>query len=119
VASDIQRTRSIIAVQGLASAYERTWTKKLEDGEVMWLRDLLKEDIPLARILTFEYNSTWIDNPANVSLKHCAQDLLQAIIWDRSHRGENSMCKTMVWAQCFSALVAATALTSAIRVGDL
>jgi hypothetical protein len=84
-------------VQGLASSYERTWTKKLEDGtEVMWLRDLLKEDIPLARILTFEYNSTWLENPANVSLKNCAQELLQAIIWDRSHRGENRMCKTMV-----------------------
>jgi hypothetical protein len=84
-------------VQGLASKYERTWTKNLKDGtKVMWLRDLLKEDIPLARILTFEYNSTWLENPANVSLKQCAQELLQAIIWDRSHRGENSMCKTMV-----------------------
>jgi len=109
-------------VQGLASAYERTWTKKLEDGTgVMWLRDLLKEDIPLARILTFEYNSTWLENPANVSLKHCAQELLRAIIWDRSHRGENGMCMTMVGYHTWlgSAIVPTTVLIIAIRAGGL
>ncbi|KAI9786679.1 MAG: hypothetical protein M1839_006230 [Geoglossum umbratile] len=95
-ASRPQPPVDIIAVQGLASAYERTWTKKAEDGtKVMWLKDLLPEDLPCARILTFEYNSNWIENPANVDLEQCAHDLLQAIIWDRSHRGEKRMCKTM------------------------
>ncbi|KAF8253065.1 hypothetical protein K440DRAFT_627253 [Wilcoxina mikolae CBS 423.85] len=90
----------IIAVQGLASSYEWTWNAVLEDGRnVMWLRDLLPSDLPEARILTFEYDSKWMqtkrDDPAFVTLEDCGKRLLQSVIWDRTHKYEDEMCKTM------------------------
>jgi hypothetical protein len=65
----------------------------------MWLRDLLPKDLPQARILTFEYDSKWLEDPANVTLRDCADQLLQSVLWDRSHHGDESMCKRMV---CFT-----------------
>jgi hypothetical protein len=93
---------SVIAVQGLAASYDWTWTKVLEDGSrVMWLRDLLPQDLPSARILTFEYDTKWLQNPSSVSLSDCADLLLESILWDRTHRGETKMCSTM--ASCAQA----------------
>jgi hypothetical protein len=89
-----------------------------EDGiekSVMWLKDLLPQDLPCARILTFEYNSEWMTKPANVTLEDCARQLLDAIIWDRTHKDKTKMCKAMVfchmalfttrliWAACYRA----------------
>lgn len=97
---------SIVAVQGLASEYERTWTRTTnEDGiekSVMWLKDLLPLDLPCARILTFEYNSKWMTRPASVTLEDCARQLLDAIRWDRAHKDKTKICKAMVF--CHSAL---------------
>lgn len=88
---------SIIAVQGLASTYERTWTKELQDGSrVMWLKDLLPKDLPSARILTFEYDSKWLNDPSHVSLRDCADRLIESIMWDRTHDGEATPCRHMV-----------------------
>ena len=87
----------MIAVQGLASTYEWTWKKRLDNGtHVMWLRDLLPKDLPLARILTFEYDSKWLEDPSFVSLGDCGARLLQSIIWDRTHQTESHMCPKMV-----------------------
>ncbi|OBT38828.1 hypothetical protein VE00_10774 [Pseudogymnoascus sp. WSF 3629] len=86
----------IIAVQGLASTYESTWTHKLSDGtSVMWLRDLLPVDLPDARIMSFEYDSNWLHNPSFVKLKDCGDRLLESIIWDRTHKGGQKMCPIM------------------------
>jgi hypothetical protein len=92
---------SIIAVQGLASTYEWTWTKELGDGSaVMWLRDLLPADLPDARIMSFEYDSKWLHDPSLVKLKDCGDRLLESIIWDRKHKGSKKMCPIMVFHTC-------------------
>ncbi|CCA76820.1 hypothetical protein PIIN_10806 [Serendipita indica DSM 11827] len=44
----------IIAIHGLDGHRERTWTA--ENG-ILWLRDLLKADIPNARILAYGYDA--------------------------------------------------------------
>jgi hypothetical protein len=88
---------SVIAVQGLASTYEWTWTKELSDGSsVMWLRDLLPADLPDARIMSFEYDSRWLHDPSLVTLEDCGDRLLESIIWDRTHKGSKQMCPIMV-----------------------
>jgi hypothetical protein len=57
--------RSIIAVHGFGSIPEKTWTIKVKDGDsqrtINWLadKDLLPSKIPNARIMTFNYESTW------------------------------------------------------------
>lgn len=48
---------SIVAVHGLGSSVETTWTH--ERSGKLWLRDFLSEDFPKARIMTFRHNSSW------------------------------------------------------------
>lgn len=98
IAMNILTAASIIAVQGLASTYEWTWTKELPDGsKVMWLRDLLPSNLPDSRVLSFEYDSRWLHDPSFVDLEACGDRLLESIIWDRTHRGSQHMCPIMVW----------------------
>ncbi|KAI9768347.1 MAG: hypothetical protein M1840_004955 [Geoglossum simile] len=86
----------IIVVQRLASTYERTWSKKLDDGSsFMWLRDLLPVDLPQARTMTFKYDSKWLKDPSFVSLRDCGDRLLKSILQDRTHRGKDKMCPIM------------------------
>ncbi|KAL6696427.1 ankyrin repeat-containing domain protein [Trichoderma pleuroticola] len=47
----------IIAVHGLGSSVETTWTHK--ESNKLWLRDFLPLDLPKARIMTYSHNSTW------------------------------------------------------------
>ena len=86
---------SVVAVQGLASNYETTWTA-YDEGKrpCMWLRDLLPLDLPAVRIQTFRYDSRWYDDPDYVSLRECGKRLLYALIADRTHRGQCNLCPT-------------------------
>ncbi len=92
---------SLVAIQGLAANYDWTWTKKPEKPEdgsrgVMWLRDLLPHDVPEARVLTFEYDSKWLKDPSLVSIRDCADRLIESVLWDRTHLGETKVCRHMV-----------------------
>ncbi|KAK3680915.1 hypothetical protein B0T22DRAFT_474365 [Podospora appendiculata] len=113
----------IVAVQGLAASYDWTWTKKMEDGSrVMWLRDLLPRDIPGARVLTFEYDSKWLNDPSLVSLRDCADRLIESVLWDRTHLGETKVCRHMarrpliLLGHSFGGLVVKMALVRAAAV---
>ncbi|KAI9770873.1 MAG: hypothetical protein M1839_002993, partial [Geoglossum umbratile] len=87
----------IIAIQGLGSNYRRTWVKKDADGQPrMWLREFLPNDIPRARICTFEYPSKCFEDPDFLSIADCGRLLLQSIVQDRCHRapdGSLQMCR--------------------------
>ncbi|KAK3320455.1 hypothetical protein B0T19DRAFT_477722 [Cercophora scortea] len=113
----------IVAVQGLAASYDWTWIKKMEDGSrVMWLRDLLPRDIPGARVLTFEYDSKWLKDPSLVSLRDCADRLIESVLWDRTHLGETKVCPQMarrpliLLGHSFGGLVVKMALVRAAAV---
>ncbi|KAI9774787.1 MAG: hypothetical protein M1840_000003 [Geoglossum simile] len=83
----------IIAVHGLAGTRATSWSVEEEDGErYHWLRSKLPKDLPVARILTFEYNSEWYENPSHVDLEECGAQLLRCIIQDRRHQGELLAC---------------------------
>jgi hypothetical protein len=90
---------SIIAVQGLGSSYEWTWSVPLpsdNQSRYYWLKQSLPRDLPNARILAFEYDSKWFGNPDKVTLEECGARLLRCIVQDRTHRGETQMCQSRV-----------------------
>lgn len=62
----------------------------------MWLRELLPQDRPDKRIMTFEYDSRWLHDPALVTLEDCGDRLLASVTWDRTHRNSELMCPVMV-----------------------
>jgi hypothetical protein len=45
---------SIVAIHGLDGHREKAWTAK---NGTMWLKDLLPEDIPASRILTYGFDA--------------------------------------------------------------
>ncbi|KAI5813225.1 hypothetical protein BZA77DRAFT_322065 [Pyronema omphalodes] len=57
--TDIQPVVDIVAVHGLKGDAFRTWTAPATETrkEVFWLRDLLPQEVPNARILTYGYDS--------------------------------------------------------------
>ncbi len=80
---------SIVAVQGLGASPYFTWVKKVpmenqEVKEVMWLKDLLPNHVPNARIATFSYLSDWYTYQKGVktSLRELGEQLLQELQHD-------------------------------------
>ena len=73
---------SIVAVHGLDGHLEKSWTA---DNGVLWLRDLLPERIPHARILTYGYDAytRGRDRLANESLHDLAKDLVSSLATER------------------------------------
>jgi len=53
VSNEIHTSGSIVAIHGLDGHRENSWTIK----NVLWLRDLLPNEIPTARILTYGYDA--------------------------------------------------------------
>lgn len=45
----------------------------------MWLRDFLPENVPNARILTYGYDSTLLNNNSNASILEFSQNFLEAL----------------------------------------
>ena len=73
---------SIVAVHGLDGHLEKSWTA---DNGTLWLRDLLPEKIPHARILTYGYDAytRGRDQLAKESLHDLAKDLVSSLATER------------------------------------
>ena len=69
---DIITVRSIVAVHGLDGHWEKTWSTK---AGVLWLRDLLPEVIPNARIISYGYGSR----------THGTTSVSEQYIWQHAH----------------------------------
>ncbi|GAD97538.1 hypothetical protein PTT_13354 [Paecilomyces variotii No. 5] len=84
----------IILVHGLSSKFQTTWAYKRTDGSrYHWVREKFPQDMPDARILTFEYPSRWYNDPVHTDLTECASELLRTVIRDRCHAGSPTMCR--------------------------
>lgn len=64
----------IIAIHGLGGNWDTTWTDP-KTG-VNWLKSLLVEDIPKARIMSYGYNSKEYFSKSNANIQDFALDLL-------------------------------------------
>ncbi|KAJ7023620.1 hypothetical protein C8F04DRAFT_1271190 [Mycena alexandri] len=86
----------IIAVQGLGSTYDWTWSAEVPGlrERYYWLRSSICREMPHARVLAFEYDTRWLGDTDNVSLSECGSRLLRAILQDQAHTGDSRMCPT-------------------------
>ncbi|KAH7303465.1 hypothetical protein B0I35DRAFT_179184 [Stachybotrys elegans] len=85
----------VIFVHGLGSKSSSTWTYKRKDGSrYNWLEEQFPKDMPDARVLIYEYESRWYDDPVHVDLKECAAQLLRTLINDRRHAHSQALCPT-------------------------
>jgi hypothetical protein len=73
---------SIVAIHGLDGHLKNSWTA---DNGTFWLRDLLPEKVPHARILTYGYDAYTHgrDQLANESVHDLAKDLLSSLATER------------------------------------
>ncbi|KAI9748141.1 MAG: hypothetical protein M4579_007306, partial [Chaenotheca gracillima] len=77
----------VVAVHGLGGGAFKTWTD--EKGNI-WLRDLLIEDLPGARIFTYGYNSAFLFSRETSTLREYARALLEAIRSERTSPEERT-----------------------------
>ena len=50
----------------------------------MWLRDLLPDVVPTARVATYSYESDWRNEDIKTSLRKCGEQLLNVLLQNRS-----------------------------------
>ncbi|KAE8443477.1 hypothetical protein EG329_001874 [Mollisiaceae sp. DMI_Dod_QoI] len=77
-------TIDVVAVHGLNSNAIHAWT---HEKKVMWLEDLLPEQLPNARIMTYGYNSSVYKDATSGRIQDHAKGLLNALDGQRSERG--------------------------------
>ena len=84
----------LVALHGLNGHYDRTWTATPKDEKaVNWLRDLLPEFVPHARIMSFGYNSTVRFSKSTSGIIDFAEELLAALMaWRLSGEEKKTTC---------------------------
>ncbi|KAK3396416.1 hypothetical protein B0T20DRAFT_320051, partial [Sordaria brevicollis] len=73
----------IIAVRGFHLATERPWTSP--DKGVMWLSDLLTEDYPDARVLSYNYEVNAVFTSNWAMFESAVADLVNQIVSVSEH----------------------------------
>ena len=80
----------IIAIHGLNGHPFKTWTFQEADGgrKCFWLKDLLLERLPGARIFTYSYNAAVSFSDSISSLHDWAENLLECLMVERNQPPE-------------------------------
>jgi protein SERAC1 len=78
--SDASRVLDVVAIHGLNGHYEKTWTETTSPRKINWLQDLLPEQLPNARIMSYSYNSAVAFSKAAAGVKTFAEQLLEDLM---------------------------------------
>ncbi|EPE26177.1 alpha/beta-Hydrolase [Glarea lozoyensis ATCC 20868] len=78
----------IVAIHGLGGNWKRTWTEP--GSKINWLEELLGDDIPGARILSYGYNSKEYFSKSNADIRDFALDFLVDYKSHRTSEAEKS-----------------------------
>ena len=89
--AEAPKTVDVVAVHGLQGDAFKTWQ---DENGTLWLRDLLAEEIPSARIMTFGYDSTVAFSNSVARIEDKALDLLNRL---GAQRDENTDRRPMVF----------------------
>lgn len=68
----------MVAIHGLNGDAERTWTHR--DSGVLWLRDLLPEEIPAIRVLTYGYDARIANFTSQQHLRSISIKLISELV---------------------------------------
>jgi hypothetical protein len=79
---------SIVLVPGLGGHVEKTWQSR--NDETLWPRDLLPSQIPDARVLGFNYNTTLKRSAGNLGIRDHARGLQMRLSEDREDEVDKS-----------------------------
>ncbi|PYH46386.1 LipA and NB-ARC domain protein [Aspergillus saccharolyticus JOP 1030-1] len=90
-------TYDLIAVHGLNGDAIETWTHK--QSGVMWLRDLLPQELPNIRIMTYGYNARFNNFTGHQDLRNISMKLLSELVDLRKTEKE---CKRPIVYICHS-----------------
>lgn len=76
--------RSIIAVHGLGSNVDWSWTWQDKSGQrkpIHWLQDarMLPAVVPRSRIMVYTYESRWYADAPHTRLQLCGEDLVRSV----------------------------------------
>jgi len=75
----------IVALHGLNGHWEKTWQATTRNGDqVVWLRDLLPQQIPHGRIMSFGYDSVLQFSKSVADIGTFAEQLLEDLISRRN-----------------------------------
>ena len=102
---------SIIAVHGLAANPVYTWIKKVPNAdhngytEILWLKHLLPVKVPKARILKYNYVSTYLVDAPKESLRSIASRLVHLIHASRKEDPKASQRPIIFIGHSFGGLV--------------
>ena len=69
---------SVVAIHGFNGDPFKTWTHK--ESDVLWLRDLLPEELPNARIMTYGYNARFKNFTTHQDLRTIAAKLITELV---------------------------------------
>lgn len=78
--SEAPKMLDVVAIHGLNGHYQKTWTETTSPRMVNWLQDLLPEQLPNARIMSYSYNSAVAFSKANIGIKTFAEQLLEDLM---------------------------------------
>ncbi len=94
----IPRRRKIAQIPKSADIAESSHAAIKEASiEVMWLRDLLPQLLPSARIATYSYKSDWRQD-VKTNLRKCGEQLLNVLYQSRS----SEKVSILEFARCYS-----------------
>ncbi|KAF8248856.1 hypothetical protein K440DRAFT_599764 [Wilcoxina mikolae CBS 423.85] len=114
----------IVAVNGLGAHGEYTWRaeKKMPDTAfmpgskeyVLWLRDLLPNAFPNARIMSFQNDSSYLVNGTVKTIQDCGEQLLHEL--ERFRRSEKERNRPLIFVgHSFGGIIIKQALVQADR----
>lgn len=90
---------SIIAVHGLDGHWNRSWTA---DNGVFWLKDLLPQLLPTARIFSFSHDSRtkWGDIPLTLDISDHGKDLVSELTIVRQLSHVSNLSPSLMNSNC-------------------